>query len=451
MNSDMGQLYPDEQRQVDEQSLGAMLINSRRIALAMMRDGQITFANPAFQVLFQSPDALVGARFDSLVNSGPADGLADALLAAEQAQIRYFGTGWRSDGSFFDLELCLAPALADGEAATIAFAWDVSEQHRDREQLVYLAYTDSLTGLANRALLTDRLHQTVRSARREIAQFALLMADLDGFKLVNDTYGHDAGDAALRLVGQRLQRCVRDSDTLARLGGDEFAVLLPQIRNSEGAALVAQRVIAAMVQPFELGSHAVSIGISIGLATWPEHAGTVDNLLLAADAAMYRAKRSGRNRFEWATGRENSETAMLQPKTWVAAHTVGVRELDDEHVLLAQTIERLSAALRDGAEKEQRLAQLSALLRCTAGHFANEERLMQQYGLEQLADHRREHRRLLHDLRNLVADDAEGSVSLVLRYLQEWLLRHIDGMDKQLGKALIARGYSDRAAGQCVG
>ncbi len=99
-----------------------MLINSRMIALAMMRDGQITFANPAFQVLFQSPDALVGARFESLVNSGPADGLTDALLAAEQAQIRYFGTGWRSDGSFFDLELCLAPALVDGEAATIAFA-----------------------------------------------------------------------------------------------------------------------------------------------------------------------------------------------------------------------------------------------------------------------------------------------------------------------------------------
>ena len=449
MNSDVGQLHPDERHRVDEQSLGAMLINSKMIALAMMRDGQITFANPAFQVLFRSPDALVGAEFESLVNSGPADGLADALLAAEQAQIRYFGTGWRSDGSFFDLELCLAPV--DGEAATIAFAWDVSEQHRDREQLVYLAYTDSLTGLANRALLTDRLHQTVRSARRETAQFALLMADLDGFKLVNDTYGHDAGDAALRLVGQRLQRCVRDSDTLARLGGDEFAVLLPQIRNSEGAALVAQRVIAAMAQPFGLGSHSVSIGISIGIATWPEHAGTVDNLLLAADAAMYRAKRSGRNRFEWATGRADSETAMLQPETWVAAHTVGVRELDDEHVLLAQAIEPLSAALRDGAEKEHRLAQLSTLLRSTAGHFANEERLMQHYGLEQLAAHRQEHRRLLHDLRNLVADDSEGSISLILRYLQEWLLRHIDGMDKQLGKALIAKGYNDRADGQCVG
>jgi diguanylate cyclase (GGDEF)-like protein/hemerythrin-like metal-binding protein/PAS domain S-box-containing protein len=450
MNSNLGQLHPDERHRMDEQSLGSILVDSRMIALAMMREGQITFANPAFHALFQSADALVGARFENLVSSGPDDGLADALSAAEQAPIRYFGTGRRSDGSSFDLELCLGPAAANGKAATIAFAWDVSEQHRAREQLAYLAYTDSLTGLANRARLTDRLHQTVRSARREVAPFALLMADLDGFKLVNDTFGHDAGDAALRLVGQRLQGCVRDNDTLARLGGDEFAVLLPQVRDSEGAALVAQRLIAAMMQPFELGSHAVSIGISIGLATWPEHAGTVDNLLLAADAAMYRAKRSGRNRFEWATGRANIETATLQPETWVAAHTVGIRVLDDEHVLLAQAIERLSAALRDGAETEHR-AQLSTLLRCTASHFANEERLMQQYGLEQLAEHRQEHRRLLHDLRNLVADDAEGSISLVLRYLQEWLLRHIDGMDGQLGNALIAKGYNERAAGQCVG
>ena len=179
--------------------------------------------------------------------------------------------------------------------------------------------------------------------------------------------------------------------------------------------------------------------------------GTVDNLLLAADAAIYRAKRFGRSRFEWATGRANSATAMLQPETWVAAHTIGVREFDDEHVLLAQAIERLSAARRDGAEKEYRSAQLTTLLRCTASHFANEERLMQQYGLKQLAEHRQEHRRLLHDLRDLVADDPEGGVSLILRYLQEWLLRHIDGVDSQPGKALIAKGYSERGVGQCVG
>jgi diguanylate cyclase (GGDEF)-like protein/hemerythrin-like metal-binding protein len=430
---------------VDEQSLGFMLASSM-LALAVMREGQITFSNPAFDALFRSPDTLADADLASLVNSSAAEALTDALSAAKHISTRYYGTGWRFDGSSFDLELCLEPACLDGKPLTIAFAWDVSDQHQAQEQLVCLAFTDSLTGLANRSRLADRLHQTVRWARRDATQFALLIADLDGFKLVNDTYGHDAGDAVLRLVAQRLQGCVRNGDTLARLGGDEFAVLLPQVQNSGVAALVAQRLIDAVMPPFDLGSRRVSIGVSIGLAVWPEHAGTVDALLLAADAAMYRAKRSGKNRFTWSTGRESNQTSPLHPETWIAAHTVDVRELDNEHVELAQTIERLSAALRDGAEKEGTLDQLSALLQQTAAHFANEEWLMEQYGVEQLSEHRQEHRRLLQDLRKMVADGAEGSVSLILRYLQEWLLRHIDGMDKQLGKALISKGYIERPA-----
>jgi diguanylate cyclase (GGDEF)-like protein len=154
------------------------------------------------------------------------------------------------------------------------------------------------------------------SARQEVAPFALLMADLDGFKLVNDTYGHDAGDAALRLVGQRLQGCVRDSDTLARPGGDQFAVLLPQVRYSEGAALVAQRLIAAMMQPFELGSQAVSIGISIGLPRGRNMLERPMPCCWTGDAAMYWCQALRQKPLRVGPRVERiPETATLQPET----------------------------------------------------------------------------------------------------------------------------------------
>src|SRR5690242_15946797 len=129
------------------------MLASSMIALAVMREGQITFANPAFCALFRSTDALVDVDLASLVNSSAAETLTDALSAAKQVSTRYFGTGWRFDGSSFDLELCLEPACLDGEPLTVTFAWDVSDQHQSQEQLVCLAYTDSLTGLANRPRL----------------------------------------------------------------------------------------------------------------------------------------------------------------------------------------------------------------------------------------------------------------------------------------------------------
>ncbi len=156
--------------------------------------------------------------------------------------------------------------MLNGEATVIAFALDVTEQHRSREQLAYLAYSDPLTGLANRALFADRLHQAVKSARRYDATFAVLMVDLDGFKAVNDTYGHEVGDIVLQVVGQRFQGCLRERDTLARIGGDEFAVLLPRLADHRSAAQGAQRMIDALAASLDFGAHPVAVGASIGIA-----------------------------------------------------------------------------------------------------------------------------------------------------------------------------------------
>jgi diguanylate cyclase (GGDEF)-like protein/hemerythrin-like metal-binding protein len=424
----------------DPGSLGALVLHSTVLALAVIRRGRIEFANPAFLAMFRPAEGLTGIPLADIVVDTDCHRLAEALADAEHASVRYFGSGCRGADRSFDVELCLETATLAGEPAIIAFAWDVTDQHRSDERLAYLAYTDPLTGLANRALFADRLHQAGVFARRHGVGFAVLMVDLDGFKSVNDAHGHEAGDVVLQLVGQRFQGCIRDGDTLSRIGGDEFAVLLPRSRSQRTATLVAQRLLAALAPPLSVGEHAVVVGASIGIAAWPEHAGSVDALLAAADTAMYRAKRSGKNQFQWAAERSSGDVPSLPPLTWSAAHAVGVQEIDDQHVRLAEKIDRLSGALKDALDPDAVLADLNDLIRYAAFHFATEERLMEQHRIADLVRHREEHRRLLHDIGNLRVDGELASLSLILRYLQEWLLRHIDGMDRRLGQALVALG-----------
>jgi diguanylate cyclase (GGDEF)-like protein/hemerythrin-like metal-binding protein len=443
MNHNSAVLCRPERARVDPRTLGAVLLHSEAIALAAIRRRRIVFANPAFVATFRADDSLTGVRLADIVfDAEGGEPLAASLAAAEHAPTRYWGTGRRGDGSAFEVELSLECIELGGEPTVVALAWDGTGQHRASVHLADLAYTDPLTGLANRAMFADRLHQAVRRARRHAAAFAVLMMDLDGFKAINDTYGHQAGDVALQLTAQQFQRCVRgEGDTLARIGGDEFAVLLPRLTDQQAPALVAQRIIDSLAGPLDLGAHSVQLGTSVGIAVWPEHAGNSDALLAAADTAMYRAKRAGGNQFLWATGRSHANIVSLQPLAWSAAHAIGIKEIDDQHMHMAELIDQLSAALNDDCDSHTILANLSELTQFAAFHFATEERLMEQHQVEGLVPHREEHRRLLHDIGNLKVDEDVASISLILRYLQEWLLRHVDGMDRQLGKALMAKGW----------
>jgi diguanylate cyclase (GGDEF)-like protein/hemerythrin-like metal-binding protein len=424
---------------IDPRSLGTLLLNSDVVALAVLRGGRIVFANPAFLAAFRA-SGLAGVAVADIVLDARDASLADALADAELAPTCWVGTGRRDSEPPFDLELRLEPVMLDGEAIVIAFAWDVTQQHRASEHLACLAYTDPLTGLANRALFADHLHQAILHARRDDTTLAVLMADLDGFKAVNDTYGHDAGDVALQIVGQRFLGCVREGDTLARIGGDEFVVLLQRLPDHRAAARVAERMIAALAPPLDRIALSVVIGTSIGIAVWPEHANSLDALLASADTAMYRAKRAGKNRLQWATGRSEAASPSLPPQVWRASHSVGIEEIDDQHLHLLQLVDRLSNALKDSLDADTIAAGLRELIRYTAFHFATEERLMEIHGVDGRDRHRDEHRRLLHDIGALHVDGELASVSLILSYLNEWLLRHVDGLDRQLGQSLLAKG-----------
>jgi diguanylate cyclase (GGDEF)-like protein len=184
-------------------------------------------------------------------------------------------------------------------------------QQRERaaqKRIEHLAHFDLVTGLPNRALLADRLAQETARARRDNLGFAVLMFDLDAFKAVNDSWGHAAGDRVLALVGERVRKCVRASDTVGRLGGDEFLAILPGT-SLEGAIGVADKLRDCLRQPYALDGATAHVGSSVGVSIFPDHGNDPEELQRAADAALYRAKREGKNRTVIAEARGPAKNA----------------------------------------------------------------------------------------------------------------------------------------------
>lgn len=164
----------------------------------------------------------------------------------------------------------------------------VMDQH---EEALQVALHDALTGLPNRVLFRDRLEHGIALAKRHGWSLAVMFMDLDGFKAINDTYGHDAGDAVLRMVAQRLKENTRSDDTVSRHGGDEFLYLFMEMTDDQDAALVAEKIIEAVQMPCDIGTGELSVNTSLGISIFPKNGTTVDELIKSADAAMYQAKR----------------------------------------------------------------------------------------------------------------------------------------------------------------
>jgi diguanylate cyclase (GGDEF)-like protein len=192
-------------------------------------------------------------------------------------------------------------------AALGRLSWRLAESQRREsvaniahaERVEYLAYHDKLTALANRSLFSRLLDQSIHQARRYERKFALLFLDLDRFKQINDTLGHEAGDQVLQEVARKLRTCLRDSDTVARLGGDEFVVLLPELAEVKFAATVAQKILSAVARPFRLVGNEFSVTVSIGISTFPDDGQDEQTLMKNADIAMYQAKAEGKNNFQF--------------------------------------------------------------------------------------------------------------------------------------------------------
>ncbi len=198
------------------------------------------------------------------------------------------------------MEVTYIPQRGDDDVAIIGFhvmRQDISSQQREKKRLLKLAQIDQLTGLANRAGFLQKLGDAMRGSAAEGRLMALMYMDIDHFKPVNDTYGHQVGDALLKAFSARLVQTLRASDSLARMGGDEFTIITEKLGRREDAAILADKVVAAMQAPFELDGVTVSVSASIGLAYYSGEAITPDTLIKQADRLLYQAKEGGRNTY----------------------------------------------------------------------------------------------------------------------------------------------------------
>jgi len=423
----------------------AGLAKRRVLAVAVLRHARMVWASPALLAMFGLEAAAAsGKRFLDLVAAEDREtlaGLLDETPGAEAPPTAFRGA--RADGSLFDGELTSCALDLPGGPGAVITVSDVTEQRRAQTQLSYLAFRDALTELPNRALFFDRLRQALVDARRHSSAFAVLVADLDGFKHVNDRHGHETGDALLQVAAKRLRAATREGDTVARIGGDEFSAILARAANAEDAAIVAKRMVRAFSAPVVVAGQSCQVGISIGIALYPVNGKDMDTLVAHADGAMYAAKRAGGKCFKVAGERDPDISGPLRLPffEWNESHTLGVPLMDEQHKYLATLINRLGEELKAGHETERLSESLGKLIEAARAHFADEERLLAEAGLGSAAErHKAEHRRLLEELESQTLKFDGRSMALTMRFLNFWLLHHIESMDKPHAKRLIEQG-----------
>lgn len=264
---------------------------------------RIVQVNTAFCEITGYSKAEVLGRSPAFLGSGRHDAAFFAdMYAALAQQGLWQGEIWnrRKDGDLYVQWMSVTRiAGAEGVEGYVATMTDITSRKKAEERLRFRADHDALTGLPNRNLFDDRLRTATVKARRHGDRFALMLVDLDRFKSVNDRLGHLAGDALLVEVGQRLQACVRASDTVARLGGDEFAVVLEEVDGPDAVREVAARICADMARPFELAEGLAQIGASVGVVLGPDDAANATELMRRADAALYAVKKGTRGAFRF--------------------------------------------------------------------------------------------------------------------------------------------------------
>ncbi len=292
-----------------ESSVNAIIITDARAA-----GEPIVYVNPAFERITGFPATEAVGRNWSFLHGDDTDQPAlENVRAAIRGQREGHGVlrNYRKDGSLFWNELFVAP-VRDSDGSVSHFVGvlnDITDNRRYQEELEHQANHDSLTDLPNRNLLRDRINQAIVFADRYAQAVVIAFLDLDNFKLVNDSLGHDAGDQLLKLAAGRLASCLRASDTVARIGGDEFVLVLHFTAGDGMVGQHIQRLLSAIAQPFIVNGREVFVTCSVGVSVYPQDGRDGDTLLRNADAAMYRAKEQGKNGFQFYTRELNERVS----------------------------------------------------------------------------------------------------------------------------------------------
>ena len=293
----------EERRANERLRLGAsVLAHSYDGIMVTDANNTIIEVNPAFsRITGYAPSEVLG-RTPQLLSSGQHDPAFYATMwASIHEQGHWDGEIWnqRKNGEVYPETLSIAAMTNEAGQLThyIGVFSDITRLKNHEAQLAHIAHYDELTGLPNRRLLSDRIQVALARARRDQLPLAVCMLDLDGFKAINDTHGHAAGDQLLVEVARRLQSTVREDDTVARLGGDEFVLLLSDLQHPEESHNALERVLQAIAQPIALSGVTVKVSASVGMTRYPHDDADADTLLRHADQAMYAAKQAGKNRY----------------------------------------------------------------------------------------------------------------------------------------------------------
>ena len=413
-----------------------------------MVSGETQFSPEFYTMLGYLPDEFPANQQEWLSRIHPED--RDAVRARVRDELVHHNKGvfvveyrmLTKDGRYRWLQgrgKCVAFDAAGAPLKMVGIQMDVNEHKQAELQVNYLAYHDKLTGLPNRALLFDRFSHAISQARRDKQQVALLFADLDGFKQVNDQFGHEAGDAVLKMTARRLTDCVREVDTVVRLGGDEFAVILGGLDEADQAALVAEKIVKAFADDMVLANgQACRVGVSIGISIFPEHGSNMDVLMTAADQAMYASKRKGKNTYTLFGGEVAAEDEQ-----WIKfddKQLLGITELDDQHRELTRMVNKLNSIWRHGQSHEALLELFDQLIKAVAEHFETEGGYMAHYAYPDLHRHEQEHLMLLDEILRLRQRLNEGGELFVLQTLKDWLQGHILHSDKHMADHMRSKG-----------
>jgi diguanylate cyclase (GGDEF)-like protein/PAS domain S-box-containing protein len=317
---------------------------------------KISFLNPiaermtgwSLKEAFGLPLSEAFRIMDASTGKTAADPIAKAVGQGRTTKLPANCILTRRDGHQIFIEDSVAPIVgSDGVAAgTVLVFRDVTAARGLADQITHLAEHDALTGLPNRLLLNDRLNQAIAQAGRKGSQVAVLFLDLDGFKHINDSLGHPAGDKLLRSVAQRLQECLRSPDTISRQGGDEFVVLLQDLHQSEQAAHSAKRMLKCVSEPHSIDGHELHITASMGISIYPDDGLDAETLIKNADTAMYQAKESGRQVYRFFTPEMNVQAVERQSLEEDLRRALERRELS----LHYQPIVNLKTGVITGAE-----------------------------------------------------------------------------------------------------
>lgn len=293
----------EEALRASEERLHGIVHMAAEAIVVVDEQFNVVLFNPTAEAIFGcTAAAAIGAGVERFIPqrlreacrqymAGFASDGANAIRMGDHAEI----FGLRANGEEFPLEISLSRISRSGKPLYSAVLNDLSARRRDEARLNALANCDALTALPNRAMFHQRLQRSLAHAQRFNEGLTVLFLDLDRFKNVNDTLGHDAGDRLLQSVAGRLRGCLRETDTLARLGGDEFAVLIEQVTDTRFAGSVARKLLKAVAEVLMLDGQEYNISASIGISAYPADGSDATTLLKNADIAMYRAKERGRN------------------------------------------------------------------------------------------------------------------------------------------------------------